>query len=165
MSGIGKVNRFFVANGMSELREGGGYEISPMSNMDGEIGSRELIEYSDATGNLRRRFSKNKADRSKRRSSRQKRVDKFLADRNTYKTKKLAVDKAQVKTQQTIAENLGKTNPQETALLQSIASSTSLAPANDKKPMSKGLKISLIIGGVAVASIIGYVIYKKVQKK
>ncbi len=36
--------------------------------------------------------------------------------------------------------------------------------ANAKKPMSKGMKIGLIAGGVVVLGIIGFVIYKSTKK-
>lgn len=39
-----------------------------------------------------------------------------------------------------------------------------LPDANTKQPMSKGMKISLIAGGVVVLGIIGFVIYKSTKK-
>ena len=53
MNGQGKVNRFFVANGMSELRKGGGHDVSPFSMMDGSIDDN--IEFSNARGSKLRK--------------------------------------------------------------------------------------------------------------
>lgn len=39
-----------------------------------------------------------------------------------------------------------------------------LPDANTKQPMSKGMKIGLIAGGVVVLGIIGFVIYKSTKK-
>jgi hypothetical protein len=50
------------------------------------------------------------------------------------------------------------------APFQMPAPEPSMPAPNTKKPMSKGLKIGLIAGGVVVLGVIGFVIYKSTKK-
>ena len=160
MNGQGKVNRFFVANGMSELRKGGGHDVSPFSMMDGSIDDN--IEFSNARGSKLR-----KKKPSKRKTGRKKTTGKFVDKFHERQDRRLAIKEQQAKSQQAVAENIGKTSPEEAKLMEQLAQTTPDTNANPtaKTGMKPALKWGLIIGGVAVVGVVVFIVIKKMKKK
>jgi len=160
MNGQGKLNRFFVANGMSELRKGGGHDVSPFSMMDGSIDDN--IEFSNASGSkLRKKKS------TTRKAGRKKTTGKFIDKFHERQDRRLAIKEQQAKSQQAVAENIGKTSPEEAKLMEQLAQTNPDATNNAtaKPGMKPALKWGLIIGGVLVVGVVAVVLIKKFKKR
>lgn len=117
-------------------------------NADGEDD-----EFFNASANSQRR----KDQRYRRREQRQKRRDERSKSSAEARLMKAEAKKGLSEAQKEAAKSMGADDSG--ALARSIAESGS----GDKK-MSKGMKIGLIIGGVALLGIIGFVVYKKMKK-
>jgi len=160
MNGQGKVYRFFLANGLSEMRRGGGHDVSPFSMMDGSI--EDNLEFSNASGSkLRKKKS------ASRKAGRKKTTGKFIDKFHERQDRRLAIKEQQAKSQQAVAENIGKTSPEESKLMEQLAQPTPDATANATAPtgMKPALKWGLIIGGVAVVGVVVFLVIKKMKKK
>lgn len=162
---VGKVQTFMVANGLSELRQGG-EDVSPYSCFDSEMG----IDFdSDEFSNLRGRRRAKKVKTKTRRlggkimdSSTVKNMQKNIASR---RDKKLAIKNKEADIQAKIADATLKDAASNTALLQQISATVPAAPADEKKPMNKTLKIGLIVGGAIALVVTGVILYKKFKSK
>jgi hypothetical protein len=180
---MGKVNRFFVANGLSELRDFTGRNISPFSNMDGEI--EDNIEFSDAIGRKMRMAKKRRqkkrdtrrkeriSDRKSRRSERQK----LLKGASARADRRIKLKETQADTQKELAKTVNQPSATDEALTKALTE-TPVAPIapigsgvqNDptittSTGMSKKTKTILIVGGVLVALTATFLIIRKMRKK
>lgn len=197
-----KVNTFFVANGMSELRFNDPGDVTPFSSMDGSEDGINL-EFSSANGfgsKTPRKVIPAISSRSRqsvsrvpvRRPVRRKtgtRIGSGLkrawennpyralgkainratspeaqARRQANKNRRLAIKEGQQMTQQQIAQNLGKTDQTEAMILQQLAQ-TPNSNTPTQTGMSRNMKIGLIVGGLAVATIVAVVVIKKMRSK
>tara|TARA_R110000764_G_scaffold542_4_gene2052 strand:- start:265 stop:771 length:507 start_codon:yes stop_codon:yes gene_type:complete len=128
---------------------------------DGEAADEE-DEYFNASGPPPRRRSSS----SKRRPKRRGRFGGFInntLNRFGFSEKAMAdkrqIEMEQAKANQALAANAGS-GPDISALL-----ATPAVVTPPKAPMSKGLKIGLIVGGVVVAGAITYFIIKSAKSK
>lgn len=166
------VTHFITANGMTEFGRGNYNDVSPYSMFDGVINNEDefpetmLLDFSNASGKRRKKTARKKSStiRSRmeaRQQGRGERKDKRVA----LKERKVGMKEQQTKTQQAIAENIGKTSPEESKLLESLATDpTFLKTATAPTGMSKPLKIGLIVGGVVVFGVIAFVVIRKMRK-
>lgn len=197
-----KVNTFFVANGMSELRFDDPTDVTPFSSMDGSEDGINL-EFSSANGfgsKRPRKVISPISNRSRQAGSRipvrrpvrkkagtrigsglkrawENSPHKAVGDairratspeaqarRQANKNRRLAIREGQQMTQQQIAQNLGKTDPTEAMILQQLAQAPA-TPTPAPSGMSRNMKIGLVIGGLAVATIVAVVVIKKMRTK
>lgn len=116
-------------------------------------------DYYNAKGGMR----KNRAMRQKRRNDRTASKNKAREMRGQANIGRSDAKKGLAKAQQLSAKASEKAVAGDVALANAMASNT---PQTDvPQGMSKGLKIGLIVGGVVVLGIVGFVIYKKFIKK
>lgn len=117
--------------------------------------------YLYASGNLRNRFRKRVAmfdkNRQKRVANRQKIGGKLISGITNKMATKAKTKLTAAQAQLAAAKNAGKTDPALVAAL----SQPIVAPASETATMSKGLKIGLIVGGVAVIGLVAFLIIKK----
>lgn len=166
--------RFMLSNGLSELNHGVYRDVSPFSCMDGENINNEdmfaqtdeiMLEFSNATG--KKKTKKKKKSRTGMAGFRDRR-DARIKSREDKRNRKLAIKEKEADTQSKTADALTKTDPMEQKMMEEITSVVSpdgTPKADDKKPMSKGLKIGLIVGGVVVAGVIAFVVIKRMRAK
>lgn len=169
---IGKVDHYMIANGLSELKGDGFYEdVSPFSNFGGSVinqdefpeSSEIMLEFSNASGKKKRtkRTSPAKERRLQRKDDRQRRREERHKGRLDRKSRRIGVKEQEQEAQKKLAESLNQPGTED-ALLNQLRT----APANEPpKGMSTGLKVGLIIGGVAVLGAIAYFVIRKKSKK
>ena len=169
---IGKVNHFMLANGLSELKGDIFYEdVSPFSNFGGTIinqdefpeSSEIMLEFSNASGKKKRtkRTRSAKEKRLQRKDDRQRRIEERHKGRLDRKSRRIGVKEQEQEAQKKLAESLNQPGAED-ALLNQLRT----APATEQsKGMSTGLKVGLIIGGVAVLGAIAYFVIRKKSKK
>jgi hypothetical protein len=154
-------------------------DVSPYQNFDGgsmsdvEMGDDfDSLEFSNASGKKRkglnkalgyvpvvagvRAIQKNKGKWQRNMEARRK----ARADR---KDRKISIKEQEANTQKALAESIGKEDPESKKLMEQLA--TDDTKKADETGMSKGLKIGLIVGGVLLVGVIGFVVYKKMKKK
>jgi hypothetical protein len=178
---MGKVNRYFVANGMSQLINVAGRNVSPFSNMDGEL--QDNIEFSNALGSKMR--LKKKRRKSVRDSRRKQRIDsrksrqterrKIIKGASERADRRINLKEKQADTQTEIAKTLNQTSPTEEALTKALTETTPVTTDATKTTpevtdttttgMSKRTKTILIVGGVVVALTATILIIRKMRKK
>ena len=158
------VTDFMIANGMTEYGRGTYDDVSPYSMFEGAINNEDqypetmLLEFSNASGKRKKKSGRKKSSTMK---SRMKERQDARAER---KDRKLAIKEKTAETQKSVAENIGKTSPEEAKLLESLASDpTKTTPA--PSGMSKGMKIGLIVGGVLVVGTIVFIVIRKMKNK
>ena len=175
--------RYMVANGFSELRPPTVYpDVSPYSAMDGtNLNSNDefpetdelFLEFSNATGKRKKKTRKGggKARRDARKAKREERKEDRISERKKRqdaradrKERKLSLKEKEAQTQSDVAKSISQTSPEEEALLKSIAQDSTTPPAEEKKGMSQGLKIGLIVGGIVVAGIVTILIVRNMKK-
>jgi hypothetical protein len=172
-----EVERFMVANGFTQFNPNVNYhDVSPFSSMDGsylnandEFSEMETVqlEFSNASGRKRRKGRKGASRGRTRRDERKKRRFERQDARQDRKNRKLAIKEQDSATQKSVADSLGQTSPEEALLMQQLA----MGDANQTKTadagqgMSKGLKIGLIVGGVAVLGLVTFLVIRKMRKK
>lgn len=158
------VTNFMIANGMTEYGRGTYNDVSPYSMFDGAINNEDqypetmLLEFSNASGKRKKKSGRKKSStmRSRAEARQKARMDR--------KDRALAIKEKSAETQKSVAENIGKTSPEEAKLLESLASDpTKTTPA--PSGMSKGLKIGLIVGGVLVVGTIVFIVIRKMKNK
>lgn len=148
-----ETERFIVANGFTQFNESNmADDLSPYDFFDGEISGDDL-EFSDARGR-RRKKSKSLSPRAKER----------MKSREKRRSDKLALKNKEIDTQKQIVDASLKSGEKENQLLSQLGLSNndSLPPISSEKPKSN--KVIWIVGGVVVAGILGYVLYKKYKK-
>ena len=191
---IGKVDHYMIANGLSELKGDGFYEdVSPFSNFGGSVinqdefpeSSEIMLEFSNASGRkkttkfkkafgdspvgvAKKAFESGKERREERRNKRIERREarqQYRQDKKygklDRKSRRIGVKEQEQEAQKKLAESLNQPGAED-ALLNQLRT----APATEQpKGMSTGLKVGLIIGGVAVLGAIAYFVIRKKSKK
>jgi hypothetical protein len=148
-----ETERFIVANGFTQFNDQNvGRDLSPYDFFDGEISGNDL-EFSDARGRRR-----------KKRKSLSPRAKERMKSREKRRGDKLALKNKEIDTQKQIVEASLKAGEKENQLLSQLGLSNndSLPPISSEKPKSN--KVIFIVGGVVIAGILGYVLYKKFKK-
>ena len=189
---MGKVNRYFVANGMSQLINVAGRNVSPFSNMDGEINSN--LEYSEVRG--RTRLKKRKPTKRKKTWEKvldytpigmaKNGVDALTSEeainrrakkqelRQGRRERRLSLKEKQADTQTEIAKTLNQPSPTDEALTKALTETPVTTDATKTNTevtdttttgMSKRTKTILIVGGVVVALTATILIIRKMRKK
>ena len=175
MSEMWKRTEFILANGMSQLPNSVlTNDISPYECFDGGLGTDIDLDFSDAVG---KRPRKKKSGKSKgtfekvmsytpigmvKEAIDRRNSPEGLARRQAKDDTKKATAEAQNKA----VEQATKSSEGDALLLAQIQQpsadlKTATAPSTT---MSKGTKTALIVGGVAVAGLIGFMLYKKLKK-
>jgi len=119
-------------------------------------------DYYNAKGGLFGNFRKNQKIRQQRRNERNKSKNQARLMRAKAKIVRSEAKKGLAKAQQMAAKASEKAVAGDVALANAMASNT---PQAETQGMSKGLKIGLIVGGIVVVGIVGFVVYKKFIKK
>lgn len=165
-----EATRFMLSNGMSELNHGNYRDVSPYSCADGTNINNEdqfassdeiMLEFSNASGKKRKKKKKSRtglAGMRDRRDARQK-------ARQDAKDRKLKIKEKEAETQSKTAEAITKVDPAEQKLMEELASGDKTAKPDGKTPMSKGLKIGLIIGAVVIAGVVTILVIRKMKAK
>ena len=170
-----ETERFIVANGFTEFNEPIVVnDLSPYDFFDGEI-SGDDFEFSDARGKRRkRRGGKRESGVEKALSYTpygwiKKGVDSLTSEeakarREKRRGDKIALKNKEIDAQKQIVDASLKAGEKETRLLSQIGLSNNdgLPPISTEKPKSN--TIIWIVGGVVVAGVLGYVLYKKFKK-
>jgi hypothetical protein len=170
-----ETERFIVANGFTQFNDQNvGNDLSPYDFFDGEVGFAD-VEFSDARGRRRK----------KRRRKGESGVEKVLSytpigmakkgvdsltskeavsRREKRRADRMALKNKEIDTQKQIVDASLKAGEKENQLLSQLGLSNndSLPPISSEKPKSN--KVIFIVGGVVIAGILGYVLYKKFKK-
>jgi hypothetical protein len=157
MTEMWKREEFLIANGMSQLPNSSmTNDLSPYDYFDGGLDVSVDREFSDATGSGRRARRRVKNSRTSRRDkTRPKRAVKSNS-RNPRKT-------TQAKKQAQKIANVQKSAEADATLLAQLTQ-TPAPVVTAPTGMTKGTKTALIIGGVAVLGVVGFMMYKKFKK-
>lgn len=125
-------------------------------------GEPEDDYYNAKGGGLFKNFRKNQKMRQQRRNERNKSKNEARKMRGQANIGRSEAKKGLAKAQQMSAKASEKAVAGDVALANALASNT---PQAETQGMSKGLKIGLIVGGIVVVGIVGFVVYKKFIKK
>ena len=170
-----ETERFIVANGFTQFNDQNlGNDLSPYDFFDGEVGFDDM-EFSDARGRRRRKSRKGSESGVEKALSYtpvgwiKKGVDSAtskdaVSRREKRRSDKLALKNKEIDTQKQILDASLKAGEKENQLLSQLGLSNndSLPPISSEKPKSN--KVIFIVGGVVIAGILGYVLYKKFKK-
>lgn len=165
MNEMWKREEFLIANGMSQLPNSSmTNDLSPYDYFEGGLDVEVDRDFSDATGSgrrARRRVKKSikSSGGSRQRPSRQPRrgVKGRIAERKQTK---------QVEAQQQAKdiEKVQKSAEADALLLAQLTQAPATAQTPPPTGMSKTTKTVLIVSGVAVALVVGVMLYKKFKK-
>jgi hypothetical protein len=147
---------FIVANGFTQFNNPNvARDLSPYDFFDGEVGfgGANDIEFSDARGRRRRR----KKPMKSRAKEGVKRREKRRADRMNLKSQ-------EIEAQKQIAEKSLKAQEKDATLLSSLGLSDNKNLPEVSPNKTKSNTIYWVVGGLAVATILGVVLYKKYKK-
>lgn len=112
-----------------------------------------------------------KRGRARRASGEKGRAGQFIerAGENIKKnrSRKAEENKINAQQQQQIIEQVSKNAPtvEQLNALMGTAPTANVNATPTKEPMSKTMKVVLIVGGIALAGIVAYVVYKKMKNK
>lgn len=171
-----QTERFIVANGLTQFNDPiVAEDFSPYQYFDGEFGEAIDMEFSDAKGRRRKKRRKGGESGAEKVLSYtpvgwiKKGVDSAtskdaVSRREKRRADKLALKNKEIETQKQIVDASLKAGEKENQLLSQLGLSNndSLPPISSEKPKSN--KVIWIVGGVVVAGILGYVLYKKYGK-
>jgi hypothetical protein len=157
-----KREEFLIANGMSQLPNASmTNDLAPNQYFDGGLDDDLDIEFSDASGRRRRRrrrFVKSFNSPQRRRARQTRQKQRIQARQFRQKSKQ-----SQAVAQNQAVAKISKSAETDSKLLAQLSQAT--PPIVTPQPtMSKATKTGLIIGAVAVAGIIGFILYKKFKK-
>jgi hypothetical protein len=168
----GKVQHFFLANGLSELKNGTFDDVSPFQSFDGQVNNTEfpettdiMLEFSNASGRLKRKAKKKTGGMRKRRTTRLARKDNRQKARIDARSRRLDIKDKEAETQRKVAEKIGTTSPEEAKLIEQLAKDVQNPAPQTKTGLSKGAKIGIGIGVVAVVGLIAFVVIRKMNSK
>lgn len=115
-----------------------------MNDLDGEYSEEGYSE----VGGLKRASKKFRENQKKRQARRDIRTQAKLLDAQGRKA---------------VSESLGKDTKSDVLMAKALANTSKTSP--DKKGLSNGAKIGIVVGSLAVLGVIGYFIYKKSKGK
>ena len=159
MNEMWKREEFLIANGMSQLPNASmTNDLSPYDYFDGGLDTDIDMDFSEARGRKKRILRQ--FNSPQRRRAREKRRTQRIQNRQTKQRSK----QSQAVAQNDAIKKITKSAETDSQLLAQL--NAPKIPVVETKPtMSKGTKTGLIIGSIAVAGIIGFVLYKKFKKK
>lgn len=156
MNEMWKRQEFLIANGMSQLPNSSmTNDLSPYESFDGGLDTPIDMEFSELRG--RKRPTRKPKGRVKKSIDKtRERIDKRRRQKTTQK-------QVEATAQQKAIEEVNKASQQDAQLLAQL---TQTPPPVVPAPtgMSQGTKTALIISGVAIFSVIGFMLYKKFKK-
>lgn len=114
------------------------------SDLDGEYSAEGFSE----AGGLKRLSKNFRANQKKRQARRDTRTQAKLLDAQGRKA---------------VSESLGKDTKSDVLMAKALANTSKTSP--DKKGLSNGAKIGIVVGSLAILGVIGYFIYKKTKGK
>lgn len=172
-----QTERFIVANGFTQFNDPKVAEdLSPYEYFDGEFGEPIDMEFSDAKGRRRKKSKKGDESGVEKALSYtpvgwiKKGVDSAtskdaVSRREKRRADRLALKKQEIETQKQIVDASLQAGEKENTLLSQLGltNNENLPPISSEKDNSN--KIYWIVGGVVVASVLGYILYKKMIKK
>lgn len=171
---------FLIANGMSQLPNSSvTNDLSPYDYFDGGLDTDIDMDFSEARGRRRRipkkrgfekvmsytpiGIAKSGIERFNSPQN-QKRRDQKRRQRQGFRQERQQTKRSESQLQNQAVAKISKSAESDAQLLAQL--SAPKTPIVEPKPtMSKGTKTGLIIGSIAVAGIIGFVLYKKFKKK
>lgn len=174
-----QTERFIVANGFTQFNDPNvADDLSAYQYFDGEFGEAIDMEFSDAKG---RRPRKRRKGRKRSEGGVEKALSytpigwikkgvdsatskEAVSRREKRRAERLALKNKEIQAQKDIVDASLKAGQEENKLLSQLGLSNndSLPPISSEKPKSN--KVIWIVGGVVVAGILGYVLYKKYGK-
>jgi hypothetical protein len=160
MNEMWKREEFLIANGMSQLPNSSmTNDLSPYDYFDGGLDVDVDRDFSDATGSGRRARRRVKKSRKATGGTRQPRggVKGRIAERKQ-------ATKRQAQQQAKDIEKVQKSSEADAQLLAQLTTAPTTLPTPQPTGMSKTTKTVLIVGGVAVAVVVGFMLYKKFKK-
>jgi hypothetical protein len=144
-----QTEEFIVANGFTQFNNPKvANDLSAYDYFDGEALD---TEFSDAKGRRRKKPMKSRSKEGV------KRRDKRRADR-------MALKRQEIEAQKEIAEKTLKSHEADATLLSSIGLSDNKNLPEVSSNKTKSNTIYWVVGGLAVATILGVVLYKKYKK-
>ncbi len=161
-----RTEKFIVANGFTQFNNPKvANDLSPYEYFDGDLGQSIDMEFADANGKSKRKPKKRETTFEKIMAytpmGMAKRGFDVLTDEDRIakrRQRKDAITNKELETQKSILEQSSKSDEN---IIKSLTNQELPPVSSDKKSSNK---IYWIIGGVAVAGIIGYVLYKKLKK-
>lgn len=159
MTEMWEKEEFLIANGMSQLPNGSmTKDLSPYEYFDGGLDTDIDADFSDASGRRKRQLFR-RFNSPQRQRARQRRRKQRLDNRNLRQNTK----KSQAVSQNRAIAKISKSAETDSKLLAQL--NEQKAPVTEPKTtMSQGTKTALIIGSLAIAGIVGFVLYKKFKK-
>jgi flagellar capping protein FliD len=168
----GKVTHFFLANGLSELKNGTYNDVSPFQSFDGQVNDTEfpettdiMLEFSNASGRRIKRKTKKTGGMRKSKTNRLARKDTRQQARINARSRRLDIKEKEAETQRKVAEKIGTTTPEEAKLMEQLAKDVQNPVTPTKTGLSKNAKIGIGIGVVAVVGLIAFVVIRKMNSK
>ena len=164
----GGIINYEVANGFQNIGNNyfeNGLNNKSMSFADGGADEDFYSANGDEdfynAGGLIKNFRKNQEKRQKSRDEKNKYKNDARADKVKVKQTKADAKVKSAEAQKSSAESLGK----------GVEGDIALAKALEVKPeavsggMSKGMKTGLIVGGILILGVVGFIVYKKMGAK
>lgn len=186
----GKVTHFFLANGLSELKNSNYDDVSPFQSFDGQVNDTEfpestdvMLEFSNASG-IRKRRQEARQDRKATIGRRARKTNRQLArqdrkatiGRKARKTsrqqarqearlRRLDNKGAETESNLKIAKEIATTTPEEAQLINELSKDVQNPSETKKSGLSKNAKIGIGIGAVVVVGLIAFVVIRKMKSK
>lgn len=171
-----QTEKFIVANGFTQFNDPKVAEdLSPYQYFDGEFGEAIDMEFSDARGRRSKKRKKNSESGVEKALSYtpigwiKKGVDSATSEeavsrREKRRADKMALKKQEIEAQKEIADKSLKAQEGDTTLLSSLGLSDNKNLPEVSSEKTKSNTIYWVVGGLAVATILGVVLYKKFKK-
>jgi hypothetical protein len=165
MNEMWKREEFLIANGMSQLPNSSmTNDLSPYDYFDGGLDVDVDRDFSDATGSGRRARRRVKKSRKATGGSRQRRSNQPRGGVKGRIAERKQANQRQAQQQAKDIEKVQKSSEADAQLLAQLTQAPATLPQPQKTGMTKTTKTVLIVGGVAVAVVVGFMLYKKFKK-
>lgn len=165
MNEMWKREEFLIANGMSQLPNSSmTNDLSPYDYFEGGLDVEVDRDFSDATGSgrrARRRVKKSIKSSGGSRQSRSRQPRRGVKGRIAERKQTKQVEAQQ---QAKDIEKVQKSAEADALLLAQLTQAPATAQTPPPTGMSKTTKTVLIVSGVAVALVVGVMLYKKFKK-
>jgi hypothetical protein len=170
-----ETERFIVANGFTQFNDQNvGRDLSPYDFFDGEISGNDL-EFSDARGRRRKKRKKGSESGVEKALSYtpvgwiKKGVDSAtskdaVSRREKRRADRMNLKRQEIEAQKQIADKSLKAQEKDATLLSSLGLSDNKNLPEVSPNKTKSNTIYWVVGGLAVATILGVVLYKKYKK-
>jgi hypothetical protein len=183
MNEMWKREEFLIANGMSQLPNSSmTNDLSPYDYFEGGLDVDVDRDFSDASG--RRRRAKRRVNKPKRRGGKtgfekvmsytpmgmaKDGIDRFNSPESRQRREAKRGSRQNRKTQQTADQrkalaDVSRSAENDAKLLAQLTQTPATLPTPQPTGMNKTTKTVLIVGGVAVAIVVSFMLYKKFKK-